>query len=146
MRDQLRVSNEEVWKPVVGYEGFYEVSNVGEVRSLDRTTLRDNRHGRQPTKIKGRVMKQGIRSGYYYVNLCVNNKRKKRTVHSLVAEAFLCLGGGGEVNHKDGVKTNNLVTNLEWCTRSENHKHALANGLFVPPSGEDHWTYKRKYL
>lgn len=146
MRDKLRISNEEVWKPVVGYEGFYEVSNLGGVRSLDRTTLRDNRHGRQPTEIKGRVMKQGIRSGYYYVNLCVNDVRKKRTVHSLVAEAFLSWAGVREVNHKDGNKMNNYADNLEWCTRSENHKHALVNGLFVPPSGKDHWTYKRKYL
>ena len=146
MRTQSRVPNEEVWKPVVGYEDFYEVSNMGGVRSLDRTMLRDNRHGKQPTKIKGRTMKQGLRSGYPYVNLCVDNKRKKRTVHSLVADAFLSWTGVGEINHKDGVKINNHVNNLEWCTRSENHRHALANGLFVPPSGKDHWTQKRKCL
>lgn len=144
MRDQLELPFEEVWKSVVGYEGYYEVSDLGRVRSLDRTTLRDNRHGKQPTKIKGRIMKQGVRAGYPYVNLCVNNFRKKRPVHRLVAEAFL--GTGEEVNHKDGNKLNNHINNLEWCTRAENHIHALENGLFVPPSGKDHWRNKRKHL
>ncbi len=144
MRDKPRVPTEEVWKPVVGYEGFYEVSAFGRVRSLDRTSLRANQHGIHLVSLKGRVMKQGLRSTYLYVNLCVGDVRKKRTIHSLVADAFL--SGSGEVNHKDGDKMNNHVSNLEWCTRSENHRHALENGLFVPPSGKDHWTYKRKYL
>lgn len=144
MRDQLGLFDQEIWKPVVGYEEHYVVSSLGNVRSLDRVTYRDNGHGPHPTRIKGRMMKQGIRSGYPYVNLCVDDKRKKRTVHSLVAEAFL--GEGDEVNHKDGNKLNNHVDNLEWCTRAENHRHALETGLFVPPSGEDHWTQKRKYL
>ena len=97
----------EYWKPVVGYEGHYQVSNFGRVKSI--------KFGKEI------ILKQKIKGGYYYVNLSKNGILKTYLVHRLVAEAFIdntdnlpC------VNHKDEDKTNNSVDNLEWCTQSYN--------------------------
>lgn len=119
----------EIWKPVVGYEGFYEVSNTGEVRSLDRICRgRSGRHVR-----RGRVLKQQtVRGrGYQTVTLAARKKHKNHKVHRLVAFAFIKNEDCSKifVNHKDGCKSNNRVENLEWCTRAENNAHAIATGL-----------------
>lgn len=137
----------EVWLDVEGYEGYYEVSNKGRVRSLDRIIYKQNGHGENtyPFLLKGRVMGQGERNGYCYVNLCVDDRRVKKYVHRLVAEVFI---GNPfkkrQVNHIDGDKKNNAVENLEWCTARENKAHALELGLLKPPSGKDHWTYRKR--
>ena len=111
------------WKPVKGFEGFYEVSNRGSIRSVDRVI--NNR------KYKGRVMSKQISSnGYQTVQLYNNGRYKKFLIHRLVAESFLLNPENKRcVNHIDGIKINNNLDNLEWVTHSENAKHAFAIGL-----------------
>ena len=108
---------EEIWRPIVGYEGLYEVSSYGRVRSLDRY---DNKNHFR----KGLIMKQndsGNGRGYMSVILCLNGKIKKYLVHRLVAQAFIPNPDNlPEVNHKDENPGNNNVTNLEWCDHSYN--------------------------
>lgn len=120
--------NTEVWKDVVGYEKYYQVSNEGRVRSLDRLT--NNVNGCFVRK--GRVLKQGVnRTGYNFVMLTdKDGKVKNCKVHRLVAITFIENPFNKKtVNHKDGNKTNNLLDNLEWATYSENMQHAVDNGL-----------------
>lgn len=109
----------EIYKPIVGYEGLYEVSNLGNVRSLDRYA--PHNHGYKQ-KIKGKVLKQHDNTrGYMYVGLWKNGKQKKFYVHRLVAQAFIPNTDNlPEVNHKDEIKSNNCVYNLEWVTSKEN--------------------------
>ena len=109
----------EEWRPIVGYEGKYEVSNMGNVKSLERTVW-DNR-GYYKT-IQERIMKLGKNiDGYLQVGLYRERKRKFYLVHRLVATAF-CENPHGytEVNHIDEDKTNNCAENLEYCSRSYN--------------------------
>lgn len=128
---------EEIWKPVKGYEDLYEVSNLGRVRSFDRLYRieRDKYHGE--IKKKGRVI-SGNHGGkhYYQVFLFREGKGKTALVHRLVAEAFIPNPENNpQVNHKDGDKHNNKVTNLEWVTCSENQLHSFKTGLH-PGNGE----------
>lgn len=118
----------ELWLPVKGYEGYYEVSNFGNVRSLDRYAK--TRSGGKRLH-KGILRKKKIdRYGYYVLCLCVNEKRTYPTVHRLVAQAFVDNPENKpQVNHIDGNKLNNHYTNLEWCTTQENTEHAKLNGL-----------------
>lgn len=108
---------EEIWKPVVGYDGFYEVSNLGQIRSLDRVD-------KKKRFWKGRILKQYPRKGYLHVNLSVNGERNSVAVHRVVAEAFLLNPKNKpQVNHIDENKANNVVSNLEFCTACENVNH-----------------------
>lgn len=118
----------EIWKNIENYEGLYQVSNLGRVKSLER-------------KVKGKagyykVIKEKIlnptlnNNGYHLVKLSKQSKCKGITVHRLVANAFIPnIDNKEQVNHIDGVKTNNRVSNLEWNTRSENMCHADNIGL-----------------
>lgn len=117
----------ENWKPVVGYEGLYEVSSLGRVRSKDRKVW----NGRTFYNKKGRVLKRTkTTTGYWKVELYKNRKKKSKKVHRLVAKAFIPKKEGKElINHKDGNPLNNKVDNLEWCNQSENMKHAYKTGL-----------------
>ena len=114
----------EVWKPVIGYEGFYEVSNNGRVRSIDRVVFQQGRI----QKYKGAIMSQYLRNnGYYSVRLSIGNKKKTFSVHRLVAKAFIPNNNNYPcINHKDEVKTNNNVENLEWCTIKYNVNYGTA--------------------
>ncbi len=107
------------WKPVCDYEGLYEVSNTGDVRSLDRRAKRG-------AILSGRILKPWTsQGGYLYLTLCKNGKRTRFAVHQLVASAFVGPKSQGlEVNHKDGNKKNNASYNLEYVTRQENTIHA----------------------
>jgi NUMOD4 motif/HNH endonuclease len=125
----------EVWLPVNGYEGSYEVSNLGRVKSIDRSFK--NTRGEQRT-YKGidRAIRFN-RGGYAVVGLR-DRKKKLRlcTVHRLVAIAFIPNPGNKpQINHVDGGKTNNVASNLEWATGSENTKHAYATELAIGSKG-----------
>lgn len=132
----------EIWKPVVGYEGKYEVSSEGRVRSISRwhTVIQQGNPVRKP--IKGRVLKDaddGI--GYRLVNLRGGSNDGTVRVHQLVALAFFGYPPGDigptkwQVNHKDGNKANNHLSNLEWVTHLGNMQHASRTGLVE--RGED---------
>lgn len=123
----------EIWKDVVGWEGFYLVSNFGRIRSLDRIVKGgSNQNGRL---IKGRIRKTIISKGYVSVNLLDKNNGKstRNSVHVFVAKAFIPNPENKPcVNHIDGNKQNNNVYNLEWCTYTENARHAINTGLKKP--------------
>lgn len=105
--------NEE-WRPVVGFESLYEVSSLGNVRSL-------------PLK---KLCKTGIVAGYPALPLTKDGRQYNRYVHRLVAEAFVPMVSGCPwVNHIDGNKRNSVASNLEWCDASHNGRHAYATGL-----------------
>jgi len=129
----------EVWRQVVGHQ-FYEVSDLGRVRSLDRD-IESLWHGQPYTRpMPGRVLKlKTDKNGYAYVIISPNHTTRK--VHHLVAEAFIGpRPSGHEINHKDGNKANNLPSNLEWVTGKINIRHAFDTGL--NHSGEDHYNTK----
>lgn len=119
---------EEIWRDIKGYEGFYQVSNIGRVKSLDRTIIDKIGHKRH---LKERILKQGLdHNGYLLVKLFNSSGGKNKTakVHRLVCEAFHenpenkpC------VNHIDEDKTNNTAGNLEWCTYKENNNYGTRN-------------------
>lgn len=120
--------DEEEWRDISGFEGYYQVSNLGRVRSLDRENVRS---GKGYRTIKGRVLKQLLAGrGYCYVNFSVDGVYSRHYVHRLVANAFIDNPNNKrEVNHKDGNKLNNIVSNLEWVNSLENNRHARAIGL-----------------
>jgi hypothetical protein len=104
------------WRDVVGYEGFYEVSNTGLVRR----------------KETGKLIWQGKNCGYCQVSLCKYGKQKSIKVHRIVAMAFIQNPNNLPfINHKDEAKDNNSVENLEWCTRSYNVNYGTANARRV---------------
>jgi hypothetical protein len=112
----------EIWKDIPNYEGLYQASNLGRIKSflMNRELIL-----KTPTGYLG----------YSYVNL----KGKLFRVHRIIGNTFLKNEKNfREINHKDGNKTNNKVENLEWCTRSYNMKHAFKNGLAVGMKGEKH--------
>lgn len=118
--------NEEIWKDIEGYEGIYQVSNLGRVRSLDRYVTCSN--GTQMF-IKGRIKTPSYnkRCNIYEVHLRKDNKRQCLKVYRLVAKAFIENDdpiNKTTVNHKDGDRSNNRADNLEWASYSENLKHA----------------------
>ena len=122
---------------ILPYEGFYQVSNLGRVRSLDRIVTQQGRgkvfHGNR----KSKILKQHLQNcGYLLVWLSRQGRKKKAlTVHRLVAESFVKNPYGYDfVNHKDGDKTNNNYENLEWCTKSQNCKHAYNVLNHKPPN------------
>lgn len=103
----------EIWKDVVGYEGYYQVSNEGNVRSVERIVPFGNQVRTVPAKDR---IKRTDKKGYLTVTLSKENKIKNAKVHRLVAEAFIPNTDGlPEVNHKDENKQNNSAENLEWC-------------------------------
>lgn len=119
----------EIWKPIAGYEGIYEVSNLGRVRSLSRMTTQRNRNGDLVEYYKeGRLLKQQLRNQYWSVILCKNGQEHKCSIHRLVAEAFVPNPNNlPQVNHKDENKQNNTATNLEWCTCKYNQNYGTRN-------------------
>ena len=111
----------EEWRDVVGYEGGYQVSSMGRVKSLERK----DRFGRI---VKERTLKPGVKgSGYLFVKLCAGGKTRMFYVHRLVCQSFHeNPGNKPQVNHINEDKTDNRACNLEWCTRIENCNHGTA--------------------
>lgn len=133
--NEMEFFDDEEWKAIPGYEGLYEVSNYGRVKSLPRYTT------------KGKIIKPYISNANGYVYVCLSNinlsnksKRISKRVHVLVMEAFCPVskhkGYDSEytIDHIDGDKTNNKLSNLEWCSQKENQKRAYKLGLQVAPN------------
>ena len=113
----------EIWKPIQGYEGIYEVSSFGRVRSVPREWEQENRHGTLSRyRIDGSIIKPRFNRGYLSIGLRTDPKHLKRfQVHRLVAQTFVPNPDNmPQVNHKDEDKTNNRADNLEWCTARYN--------------------------
>jgi hypothetical protein len=122
----------EIWADILGYESFYEVSNLGNVK-----TLGNNKFG------VNRIMKNTLRKGYCTVTLRKNNTQKIFRVHRLVAEAFIPNPNKKpQVNHINGIKNDNRVVNLEWATSFENMNHASNNNLLNIAKGDKHHNFK----
>lgn len=117
----------EEWRDIKGLEGFYQVSNLGRVKSLERSYKRGNVSCLQ----KELIMKQSLlKRGYYQITFFYQKNKIRKTVHRLVALAFIPNPLNKKtVNHKDGNKLNNCVSNLEWNTYKENTQHAFDNNL-----------------
>ena len=139
----------EEWRPIAEFDGEYEVSNLGRVRSMKKYRGQTGRIMPQTQQPSGR---NGERR-YFAVMLSHNNKSFCRKVHRMVAEAFIPNPDNlPEINHKDGNRANNQVSNLEWCTRKANVQHSWREGLAKPhgPSAEarqrlhDLWVGKPK--
>ncbi len=124
----------EVWRSAVGWEGLYEVSDCGRIRSVPRMICS---YGGRRWIIPAAVLKAApTHGGYLVVGFSGNGRRQTWAVHRLVALAFLWPRPEGmTINHKDGNKNNNAAVNLEYCTIGENNRHALRTGLRVNPRG-----------
>lgn len=125
---------QEIWKTVPGYEGYYDVSSLGRIRSHDRSTMRVD--GKRFSK-RGRILSLNLeRKGYLSVRLCVERVHTIFKAHRLVALAFLPPASPGQqINHINGVKTDNRPENLEWVSAQENVLHAFASGLCITRQG-----------
>ena len=141
----------EEWRPIEGYEGLYEVSSYGKVRSLDR-------YDRMNRFWKGRILKSYTDTvGYLNVRLCSNGKLKHHLVHRLVAKAFIPNPDNlPQVNHRDEYKNNNRVENLEWCDGKYNVNYGtrkirerntkLKNGTYFNLNDEERKIYRKDHL
>ena len=118
---------QEIFKDIPGYNGDYQVSNQGRVKSFKQSP-------------KGRILRpKSTVSGYLQVNLCQNGKVNTTYVHYLVTLTFVGERPYGlDINHKDGNKVNNYLSNLEYCTHSKNIQHGHDMGLMNTPRGENH--------
>ena len=106
----------EIWKDIIGYEGLYQVSNYVRIKSLYTN----------PPKTMKQVKSS---TGYYHIQLYKNKRPETVAIHAIVARTFLGESNGNEINHIDGIKANNNLSNLEYVTRSENQLHAIHLGL-----------------
>lgn len=127
----------EIWRDIADYEGMYQVSNKGAVKALERTIINKNgKPQRYPEKLLKFDTFECESTTYFRVTLCKNHKTKRFNVHRLVASAFISNPSNKPfVNHLDNCGMNNEVSNLEWCTHSENMIHAQKqNRLFESQS------------
>ena len=122
----------EIWKPIEGYNGLYQVSNMGRVKSLERNVVK-GKGGLY--KIEEKILKSiKKRDGYFQINLSKDGKQKTHLVHRLVAQAFLPNPNNlVEINHINEDKTNNRTDNLEWCSREYNCNYGTRNERIRKP-------------
>jgi len=127
---------DERWSEIPGYEGFYEVSDMGRVRSLDRIVV--DKQATRFRRFKGRLLKpQLTQAGYYVVALSKNGKPKDHYIHRLVLSAFVSLPEPGfEACHENDVRTDNRLRNLRWDTHLENVRDALTRNRMRSHNGE----------
>lgn len=120
-----------IWKDIPGYEGLYKVSNDGQILSCARIVLHPNNRFAKKQSYPDKIMKPRVNKwGYLTIKLCKNDIRKDWLVHRLVAMAFIePVEGKPFIDHLDGNKQNNNVSNLEWVTIAENNQRAYDKGL-----------------
>jgi hypothetical protein len=124
---------EEIWRDVVGYEGYYKISNRGNVESVCRSVA--GKHNGISVARGGLLKNQTLPNKYLYVMFSKLGTTKNGLIHRLVAESFIPNPENKPcVNHINGIKSDNRVSNLEWCTYKENTNHAVLNGLLKSPS------------
>lgn len=120
----------EIWKDIFGYEGIYQVSSLGKVKSLSRKRLvnkKTNSYHLMPERIM--VIKVD-KNGYNHITLCKNGLLKTYWLHRIVLKTFVCNPQNlPQINHKNGNKSDNRVENLEWCTSKHNYHEAVKLGL-----------------
>jgi len=137
---------EEIWKELIGFEDLYLISNFGRIKSKEKIVYYPNSCFNKTNKgiiRKERFLKPSLKKRYLSVTLSKDNIKKYELVHRLVAIHFIDNSNNLPcVNHIDGNKHNNKSSNLEWCTYSENTKHALKNGLIPRIYGEKNHSYK----
>jgi len=133
----------EIWKPIVGYEGLYEISNFGRVKSLPRMVKGkfDNLRFQ-----KGSIRKIQVNNrGYNTIRLCKNGIYQQHFIHRLVANAFIPTKDNDlEINHKDENKQNNNVNNLEWVTRKENMNYGTVQSRIHKSYKSERLIHQRK--
>ena len=119
--------NSEIWKDIKDYEGLYQISNLGNIKSVTRK-VKNKKYGTMIAKEK--ILKQNMsKAGYFTIGLCKNGKTKTTSVHRLVASTFILNPKNKPcINHLDNNPSNNNVKNLEWCTQKENIQHACKSG------------------
>ena len=140
----------EIWKDINNYEGLYQISNEGNVKSLDKSYNVGYGGIKHQEEI---ILKPTyVGNGYLHVCLCKNGNKEYKRIHRLVAEAFIPNPNGyPTVNHKDENPENNKVENLEWCTQLDNVRHSSEHmkhkkGITHSNTGEKYITYsKGKY-
>jgi NUMOD4 motif/HNH endonuclease len=138
--DQPSHFKTEIWKDIEGYEKFYEVSNLGRVRSFDRLVKTENPNIAHPSvrTVHSQILAPSNRAGYPRLCLCKEGQKKYFYVHRLVATAFIPNPENKpQVNHINGIKANNNVENLEWLTARDNQIHAYKTGLNISPRSVD---------
>ena len=127
-RAMKEIRNKEIWKDIARYEGLYQVSNLGRVRSLDRIAPHPKGQCRRKGKLLRPILSNTVR--YYQINLYCDGNHKLKLVHRLVLAAFIpSIKGKDYCNHKNGNKLDNRIENLEWVNKSENQFHAYQTGL-----------------
>ncbi len=135
--------DKEIWKDIDGYESVYQISNLGRVRSLRDCNQKPREKILSPYK---------SHNGYLQINLVRREKKSTFKLHRLVAQAFIPNPENKpEVNHIDGNKSNNHISNLEWCTHSENMQHAVKSGLVTQKhirklTEQDVQTIRKEYI
>lgn len=133
----------EIWLPVVGYEGIYEISSLGRLKTLSRKI--NTYFGGRTTKERIRKMNTWGEEGYVIYTLSKDGINTSFSAHRLVAEHYIPNPDNKpEVNHKDGNKSNPAKYNLEWVTSSENKQHSHDTGLQIIPKGDKHHLYGKR--
>lgn len=134
---------DEEWKDVIGYEGFYQISNMGRVKSLERNIIQWR--GGNIYKRKRILIQSFNRDGYLHVKFHKAGKKCNKSVHRLVGQYFVGNKNNySDINHKKGVKMDNRASELEWCTKSQNTQHAYDTGLKKKLLGEQTGSSKLK--
>lgn len=143
---KIHTKSNEIWKDIEGYEGLYQISNFGRVKSLSRLNHCGHK-GSKPLRINEYIRKPQITpKGYLNIKLSKDGVSYNKSVHRLILMTFKPIEDMDtlDVNHKDGVKHNNKLINLEWMTRSENVKHSFENGLQDNIAGVKTYSYDEK--